>query len=187
MKHLLTILLFFQISCFSQDKDSIVYQKLDTKDYYIEETHDYLSKFIISKKVYESGHRIGTEDANLKKGNYILHVKTSYMKFSINEKGNIDGKLDVKETRKRKTLIFNAIIKNGLLQSKKLLDTIGNLINETNRYYYKDSIQEINISNTGIKISKVKYPSGKSIIKKYDKDGKFLDKTIEMSVQPLPR
>lgn len=187
MKYILILLFLIQVSCFSQEKDSLVYQKLDTKDYFIEETTGYLSKVIIGKKKYESGHRTGTENAILKKGNYILSVKTSYMKFSINEKGNIDGKLDVKETRKRKTLIFNAIIKNGLLQSKKLLDTIGNVINDTNRYYYKDSIQEINISNNGIKISKVKYPSGKSIIKKYDKDGIFLDKSIEMSVEPLHR
>ncbi|MBF7091735.1 hypothetical protein IUY40_09290 [Flavobacterium sp. ALJ2] len=188
MKYILTtILCLIQITCFSQKIKYIKYQTIDEKDYFIHESTVYKPSIALYKKTYKNGTVNGSQKVNLKKGNYIAKTEESFMKFSINTNGNLDGKLEIQEMYKNELIKSIMQIKNGYLQNRTLYDSIGNIKTDTKRYYYKDSIKDISILNNGSSIHKIKYITGKTIIRKYDSNGKLIDNETYYTAAIEPR
>lgn len=181
MKYTLTaVLCFIQIFCFSQKKNNIKYQAIDGKDYFIEETSAYKSAIVLYKKTYTNRIVSGNEKVDLKKGNYIIQIDKAYMKFSINKNGNLDEQFEIQDIYRNQLRKSKMLIKDGYLQNRTLYDSIDSVMSEINRYYYQDSIKDVEILSTGKKTHKIKFATGKTITREYDKDGKLLDQKVVM-------
>ncbi|MFH6966975.1 hypothetical protein [Flavobacterium sp. FlaQc-28] len=116
-------------------------------------------------------------DTILKSGNYIITDGDFFSKFSVNKVGKVDGKLDQKFMENGKIYTIKHIVSNGFISKSTLYDSTDNMINDSDIYYCEDTIEIITISANGDKTITIETPD-KTEIRKYDRNGTFLDEEI---------
>lgn len=171
MKFIIAFVFLTQQFVFSQEKN-IDYLTLNKENFQIR--HNSVTfKFSVLATKYKNRYDLA-RDTILKEGNYIIKYDDFFTKFSVNNAGKIDGKLDEKFIKRGEVFTTKYQVRDGFIYKATTYDSSANLLTDSDVYYCGDIVEIVMIAANGEKKITIETPHTTKI-RKYDREGAFLD------------